>query len=286
MVRKNLPFVRVFFLYLPVLCSAAPSGSLNVYLDFSCMRPSVLNPKVSVPLNTCLVSPNAYGMAVQVLPACATGTASLDMYWDTACGSNIDVPDFQVEDNCYADDSGQHIRAVQFVCKSVAGGSAATSTTTLTFGSSLIPIASGAPSSGETQSKSPSSNNAQSTSSPDSKSNPSSTSGSTSSSSSPAPSPTKPAVDDDGSGSGSGLSRSAVVGLGVGVPIATLIVALLAWLFPVKKLRQRRKENNIASHQASMSNPMYGPTNPIHELPIGRGLHPTPSPYNPKGRYA
>ncbi|KAL8695721.1 MAG: hypothetical protein Q9224_003209 [Gallowayella concinna] len=285
MVRRFLSYLLVVLLYFPFLSSSAASGTLNVYLGFSCMKASVINPKVSVPLNTCLVSPNAYGMAVQVLPPCATGTAALHMYWDTSCGSDIDVPDYQIEDNCYADNSGQHIRAVQFVCPEVAGGSVATSTSTATFGSSLIPIASGASSSGDKkQSKSPSSNDAQATS------NPSSTSDLSPTSQSSVPSHTNAVVDDDSGGSSSGLSRSAVVGLGVGVPIATLLVALLAWLFPCKKIRQRRKENNVAS-QISMLNPAQytswnAPPNPIHELPTGRGLHPTPSPYKPGVRYA
>ncbi|KAL8811570.1 MAG: hypothetical protein Q9223_002088 [Gallowayella weberi] len=285
MFREIFHYVPVVFLCLPVLSISAGSGTLNVYLDFYCSKASVINPKVSVPLNTCLVSPNAYGMAVQVLPPCATGTAALHMYWDTSCGSGIDVPYFQIRDNCYADNSGQNIRAVQFVCPEVAGGSVATSTTTLTFGSSLIPIASDAPSSGaKKQSTSPSSNNAQPTS------NPSSTSDSSSTSPSTVPSHTNAPVDDDAGGSNSGLSHSAIVGLGVGVPIATLLVALLAWLFPCKKIRERKKENNLAS-QTSMSDHTHfprwnAPTNPVHELPTSRGWHSTPSPHKPGVRYA
>ncbi|KAI4282775.1 MAG: hypothetical protein L6R38_002697 [Xanthoria sp. 2 TBL-2021] len=278
MIRLILPHALIFFFHIPILVSSAGSGTLNVFLDFYCTKASVLSPKVSVPVNTCLVSPNAYGMAVQVLPPCATGRATLDMYWDTSCGSDIDVPDYQVEDNCYADNSGQHIRAVQFVCPEVAGGSAATSTTTVTFGSTLIPVASGAPSSEDKgQSKSPSKNDAQPTSNPSSTAPSSKTSSSTS-------------TDDESSGSSPGLSRNAVVGLSVGVPIATLIVAILAWLFPCKKIRQRKKEEKIAN-QTSMSNPAQysswtAPTNPIHELPTSGGLRPTPSPYHPKGSYA
>ncbi|KAL8992593.1 MAG: hypothetical protein Q9169_006980 [Polycauliona sp. 2 TL-2023] len=269
MVCRLLLYLHVLLLYFPILATSAGSGSLNVFLDFYCTKSSLLNPKVSVPINTCLVSPNAYGMAVQVLPPCATGKATLNMYWDTSCGSDIDVPDYQIEDNCYADNSGQHIRAVQFVCPEVEEGTVATSTVTTTFGSTLIPVASGAPSSiDKAQSSSPSENDAQPTSDTSASAD----------------------EDTDGGGSNSGLSRQAVVGLGVGVPIATLVVALLAWLFPCKKIRQRKKENRLTSSTSNTNGMQYSqwnvPNRPIHELPTGSGLQPTPSPHAPKGRYA
>ncbi|KAL8785818.1 MAG: hypothetical protein Q9213_003125 [Squamulea squamosa] len=247
MVRKTLPHVPVILLYLPVLSFSAASGSLNVFLDYYCLEASVVNPKVSVPVNTCLVGRSAYGMAIQVLPPCATGTATLDVYTDTSCGSDIDVPDDQIRSNCYEAKSEQHIMAVQFVCPEVAGGNVATSTTTVAFGSSLIPIASDTPSSGDKgQSKSLTSNKALPTSDP------------SSTSPSPGTSHTDAVGVDDSGGSSPGLSHNAVVGLGVGVPIATLVVALLAWLFPCKKIRQRRKEKHSAN-QTSTLNPRQSP---------------------------
>ncbi|KAL9001075.1 MAG: hypothetical protein Q9188_005533, partial [Gyalolechia gomerana] len=228
MIRKSFPLIIILFLSFPVYSISAALGKLNAFLDFNCMRASVINPTISIPIDTCLVSPNAYGFSIQTLPPCSAGTATLAMYWDTSCGNPVNVPSFQTEANCYVDDSGSHIRAIQFVCPEVDQGSVATSTTTATFGSSLIPIASDEPSSGGgPQPTTPSSNAAVPTSdsTSDSASSPSSTARNTNNSND----------NSNDSSSGSGLSRNAQIGLGVGVPLAALVVALLAWWFPCRK---------------------------------------------------
>ncbi|KAL9027736.1 MAG: hypothetical protein Q9196_003778, partial [Gyalolechia fulgens] len=136
------------------------------------------------------------------------------MYWDTSCGNPMDVPNSRIEDNCYVDGSGGAIKAIQFVCPEVDQGSLATSTTTATFGSSLIPIASGDSSSGRgLQPTTPSTNAAAPTSD--------STSDIPSSSTPPASSNTNNRDNNnDDNSSSSGLSRTAQIGLGVGVPLA------------------------------------------------------------------
>lgn len=236
-----LYFIILIF---PLTCTASPNGTLNPFLDYNCARASVVNPSVPLPIDTCLVSSGAYGLAVKTLPPCSSGTAKVATYQDNSCANAIDpIETAYGDDNCYIDDSGSYIKAVAFVCPDVAGGSVPTSTTTATFGSSLIPIASGAPASkGGGQSTSPSSNNASPTSNP----------GSASPSSTTTTTPSNISNSDDGGGSG--LSHGAVVGLGVGVPVATLLVALLAWWFPCKKIRNHGHGDN---QFGGMSQPLY-----------------------------
>lgn len=130
--------------------------------------------------------------------------------------------------NCYFD-GPVSIKAVQLVCTGVAGGSVPTATTTVTFGSSTIPVAGGpaATSHGGSQQSSRLVNNAVPTSKP------------TSSSSSSDPHPTSnPVGNDGGDGSSSGFSHNTQIALGIGIPLATLAVALLAWWFPCRRIRR------------------------------------------------
>ncbi|KAI4159462.1 MAG: hypothetical protein L6R39_000364 [Caloplaca ligustica] len=144
--------------------------------------------------------------------------------------------------NCYFN-GPLGVKALQFVCKDVAGGSVPTTTTTATFGSSSMPIATGAvptPNPGASQPASPSSNGAVTT---------------------PNPSSSSQASDGSSAGSGSGLSHNTQIALGVGVPIAALLVAFLAWQFP-KNIRHREAEGHAMVRPPLANSPANSPYNP------------------------
>ncbi len=262
MLQKILPPLFILLLSLPVFSQSSASGTLNIFLNFSCTRASVINPTVNIPVDTCLVTLGAYGIAVQILPPCSTGVATLAMYRDKSCANAVEIPDYLIEDNCYPNTMGGQISAVQFVCAEVAGGSVPTTTSTATFGSSLLPIASGTPFSGTgPRPTTPSSNDAAPTIDP--------------TSSSPTDSNS---VDGDGSGrSGSGLSQRTSITLGVAIPVIAVLVALLAWWFPCKKGKGSGGKHH--PHPGLMPAPIppshhqnWNPTpGPIYELSDARG---------------
>ncbi|KAK3176911.1 hypothetical protein OEA41_008237 [Lepraria neglecta] len=209
--------------HLPVRSLASAPGTLALFLDDICSQASIINPSVHVPINTCLVTPGALGIAVEALPPCTSGDATLIIYQDTSCanpvGSNIQY------ENCYFDGSG--VPAVLFACSEAAGGATATATSTVSAGSSSMPVAGDTPattsSGGTPEQTTPSSNGATTTSTPPS--------------SSTSQSSTNSGGDGSG-GTGSGLSHKGEIALGVGLPVGSIVVALLAWWFPCKKKRR------------------------------------------------
>lgn len=198
---------------------------------------------VNLPIDTYLVTPGAWGMAVKILPPCPTGEAALVMYQDTSYAQSIDEGTFYAI--CHSYYGG--VPVVQFVCKEVAGGSITTSTTTATFGKSATPVVGGAatPVFGEeSQPTSPISNNALPTSKP------------SSSSTFPGSSHTGYTINsDDTATSGSGLSHNAQVMQGVGIPVAALFIAIMAWQFPRRMRRYEKPGQNV--EQAPLPNLPY-----------------------------
>ena len=243
MTRRESVLKITFALNFLISTISASSGTLTVFSDLTCVKVSVVNPTVNLPANTCLISPNAKSVSVRALPACLSGSAKIATYRDTSCSNPMKEYDNLIENNCYSDGTTVAIKAIQFVCPEVESGSEPTSTTTATFGSSLIPIASDTPlSRGETQPVGSSSSGSLSISE--------STTSSATLTSSPAynsPSATPTIGSDNRNGdtpSGSGISRDAQIGIGIGVPVAALIVAVLAWWFPCKKGQRARQRHN------------------------------------------
>ena len=253
---------------------SAAAGTLNIFLDSVCRRASIVNPTVQLSANTCLVCPNARAISVRAVPPCLTGRAELALYEDASCTNPFDVPDSRIEDNCYYPNSLDRVKAVQFVCSEVESGREPTATTTVTFGSTLIPVASGEPASrSKTQSATPSTNTAIPTSEP----NASPTSPTPSSTDrNPTSSPRSSNVNDDGdSASKSGISRNAQIGIGIGVPVAALLVAILAWSFPCKKARRFGRSPHNAMGEVASTGPSpqrnWGPhLGPMQDLPADR----------------
>lgn len=128
-------------LYLSFLISTTSAqGQLAQFLDSECNEASPINPIVNLPLNTCLVTEGAGGLVVEIYPACTTGNTALQLYADTSC-ARPDSYAGDVENNCYWY-GGAGIPAAMFICGSVADGdSHATSTTTVSAGSVLVPVA-------------------------------------------------------------------------------------------------------------------------------------------------
>ncbi|KAI4130903.1 MAG: hypothetical protein LQ338_001500 [Usnochroma carphineum] len=274
--KVSLVFAVVFFGFPP--SSLAANGTLDVFLDGNCDKASIINPTVDLPANTCLVTPGAHGIAVELLPPCASGTATLVEYSDHSCVS-AEADDVVNYNNCYAY-GVEDIPAVQFVCK----GSVATSTITMTFGSSTIPVAAGTAApvpGGGSGTTSPPSNEAAPTTHP--------------SSSAPS-SHTDSGV--GGDGSSSGLSHNAQIALGVGVPVAALIVAFLAWQFPKRMRRHEEPEQYNMETLPTLPKPASPPYHATWNLHINNsqtqpdnrnyGYHQQSSaslpPYSPGGR--
>lgn len=226
-----LPFY-ILLHHLPVRSFASAPGTLALFLDEECSQASVINPSVHVPIDTCLVTPGALGIAVETLPPCTSGDATLIIYDDTSCANPVGG-DLQYE-NCYFD-GPIGVPAVLFACNKAAGGATATATSTVSAGSSSMPVAGGAPattsSGGTPEQTTPSSRGATTTSTPPS----SSTSQSSTNSSGDG---------SGGSGSGSGLSQEGQIALGVGLPVGSIVVALLAWWFPCKKKKRGHEQDD------------------------------------------
>ncbi|KAL8684090.1 MAG: hypothetical protein Q9218_008408, partial [Villophora microphyllina] len=66
---------------------AAAAGNLAFFLDEQCEEASTSHPSIALPIDTCLVTPGALGIAIQSLPACGSAGASFTMYLDTSCAN-------------------------------------------------------------------------------------------------------------------------------------------------------------------------------------------------------
>ena len=252
--RARLLSAIISLLSLPATSISAAAGTLSFFLNYSCRQASTVNPTVQIAANTCLATLSARGVSVKVAPPCLTGRAELAIYRDASCTTAFDSPDSMIEDNCYYPNIMGVIQAVQFVCPEVESGSEPTATTTATFGSTLIPVASNeAASSSQPKSATPSKN----TAIPIPESNASPTFAiSSPTDRNPTASPQSSNVNDDGDGaSKSGISRNAQIGIGIGVPVAALLVAILAWWFPCKKARRFGKGPHNAMGEVASTGP-------------------------------
>ena len=231
---------RDYILYLSLLVSTIfAQGQIAQFLDVSCAEESPVNPTVSLPLDTCLVTSGAYGLVPQRLPACPTGSgsATLQLYHDQSC-TVPKTSSISVNGNCY-DLGTSGIPAVMFICGSVAdGNSNATYTTTVTAASVLVPVAQAT---GATTTPSPGGLSSQTATN----ANEPTTSPATASSTAD---PSKANTDSSGGDSSSGLSQYDQIIIGIIIPIAALVVALLAWLCP-KPGNWRRGEGQQTAYR-------------------------------------
>ena len=206
------------FLVISAALAQSQSGQIAQFLDDECTHKSLIYPTVSLDLDTCLVTSGAYGLLPQLVPACNTGSAKLQVYQDQACTR----PDFSSldEDHCVSNDNFP-ISAVMFICTDESSGP--TATTTVTADSVLVP---GAKATGANSTSTHDGSSSQTTT--DSKGLITSAirTGSASYSS----------QTDASSGGGdldySGFSQRDQIILGVVLPVGSLAVALLAWLYP------------------------------------------------------
>lgn len=217
-------FTRLeYIVYLSFLISTAVAqGQIAQFLDFNCDQGSPINPSVSLPLDTCLVTSGAQGVVVQVYPRCPSGSGNttLQLYKDTLCASPDTFDGFDTD--CYWF-GGSGIPALMFLCGSVAeGDSHATSTSTVTAGSVLVPVAKAT---GDTTS--PTSDSLSSQTATDSNGLVASATPTSSASN-----PSQTSASSTDGGSSSGLSQHQQIILGIALPVGSIIVALLAWQCP------------------------------------------------------
>jgi hypothetical protein len=184
-------------------CDPSPAGALETTIDLAS--------------NVCLDTPGVVGIAIQKVPPCDVGTATLVRYEYAACA----VPGgIQSYDWCLYYSPLLSFAAIMFACSTA--NAVPTSTSTVSLGATY-PVGSGAsPANTQTTTAGPATAPATQTSSDSgvvtSSARSSSQSGGSASS----------------SNSSSGLSQSDKIALGVGIggAGATIIVAILAWLCP------------------------------------------------------
>ena len=266
LISMALFLVQTLFLScLPLVSHAAAPGTIAFYNDEICEEASHVNPSIKLASDICLViHGGAEGVAVQTLPKCASGTATLEMYSDTSCTqpSNGDVE----YGNCYFN-GPNGIAALAFVCGDASLALAATTTSTVTAGPSILPVATGTGDSGSPTGAASSLPSAQITAASSGQTPasggiiPAATS---TSSNPPNPAQTTNTSSKSKSG-GSGLSKGQQIGLGIGLPVAAIVVALVAWLWPkpLKKNRiQRPTEQSTWSPNSPSSSMALAPRRP------------------------
>ena len=224
------------------LAASDAAGKINLYDDYNCNHPSTLNPTVTLPLSTCLVTTGGEGLVIADFPPCPQSTATLIYYQDTACGvQTTDVSTSISAQNCFQLAFGTDLynaRAVMFSCQPAANNPQPSSTTTAVV-SALAAVATGS-----TESNGSGSSTSAAGSTPTDTSTQKNSTGSSGSNSNgdTSTSTSTSASTSSGSGSGSGLNTgdiiALVVGLGIGIP--TIVIMLAAWLFPDIRHKLRR----------------------------------------------
>ncbi|KAL8747285.1 MAG: hypothetical protein Q9190_000829 [Brigantiaea leucoxantha] len=232
----SLSIIDLLFAFSLLPLSFAAPGQLAIFLDEVCNDPSVINPSIHLASNICLVTQNVGSVAIQILPSCTSGGAKVILYEDTSCANQATKDTTMVSNNCYY--FGLYgIPALLFACDNDAGGDTATSTSTITAGSSTLAVAQDTPIAASPMS----SNTPGETTAIPSANNPSVIKSRPSSSNSLGPSPTS----SDGSNgstdtSGSGISHRTQIILAIALPTGALVIAILAWLFPFNGIKHFR----------------------------------------------
>ena len=222
------------------LAASDAAGKINLYNDYDCNHPSSLNPTVTLPLSTCLVTTGGEGLVIAEFPPCPQSTATLIYYQDVACGvPTSDVSTSIFAQNCFQLASGTDLynaRAVMFSCQPAANNPQPSSTTTAVV-SALAAVATGSTESngsGSSTSAAGSTPTDTSTQKNSTDSSGSNSNGGTRTSTSTSTGTSTSTSTSTSSGSGSGLNTgdiiALVVGLGIGIP--TIVIMLAAWLFP------------------------------------------------------
>ena len=197
------------------ISTAFAQGQIAQFLDWDCYQKSPVNPTVSLPLDTCLVTSGALGIVVQLFPGCPTGNATLQVYKDESCVTHDTDPnnDGNEDNHCFnSGNSGNSIiPAVMFICGSVADeNSDATSTVPVAKPTGATTTSTSGVLSSQTATDSNASITPLSSASNLSQMNASS----------------------NGGDSGAGLSQYDQIIIGIIIPVTAIVVALLAWLYP------------------------------------------------------
>jgi len=226
------------------LAASDVPGKVNLYEDYNCFHASTLNPTVTLPLSTCLVTPGGYGLVIAAYPPCPSSSASLLFYQDASCGVQVKVTTSIGADKCFLLWDGFYdARSVMFTCQPAAANPQPSSTTTAIV-SQLAAVATGSPTGN---------GNSQTTSAVGPEPTNTGTSGTTNSSpgNSSGTNNSNPG-NSTSSSSGSGLSTSDIIALAVGLGVGglTITIMLLAWLFPNFRHRLRSWMSSWLDHMA------------------------------------
>ncbi len=232
-------------LYLSFLISTIlAQGQIAQYLDDFCSEKSAINPTVSLPLDTCLVTSDVVeGLVVQILPRCLTGNvnATLQVYNDQSCAI-LSSTAYAKDDGCVSSPIG--LPSVMFICGSAADGdSVASSTTTVTAGSVLVPVAGATGITTDPTSSGLSSQTATDLNGLVASASPTSS----------ASNPSRTNTSGTGGSPSSGLSQNEQIILGIALSASAIAVALLAWLYP----KAGNSGGNRQNHYGMLNYPGY-----------------------------
>lgn len=228
-----LRFHPIFGSHTLAASDAAP-GKIDLYDDYDCGHPSTLNPTVTLPLSTCLITTGGGGLVIAELPPCPQSTATLIYYSDTACGvQTTDVSTSITSSSCFQLAAGTDLynaNSVMFSCQPAANNPQPSSTTTAVV-SALAAVATGS-----TESNGSGSSTSAAGATPTDTSTQKNSTGSGGSNSNDGTTSTSASSD---SGLDTGDIIALAVGLGIGIP--TIVIMLAAWLFPDFRNKLRRQ---------------------------------------------
>ena len=252
-----LPLLFFFSVILPSHAASSnifdTPGSVALFLDEGCEKPTTNPTTAELALSTCLVTHGALGISVEHLPHCPSGSYMLQLFEDTTCSNGVNLN--QSNGLCFSN-GPSGIPAVAWECAGADQAFDATATSTVAVGTVLSAATSGASMTTSTTVSAPSTTNGKSGAITATATNSALTS---SANGNPSPTGTSSANgtqtgSSDSGGSSPGLSRTDQIAIGVVLPAGAIVIALLAWLWPKPFRKGRRDERHKA--QAVMAQPV------------------------------
>lgn len=244
-----LPLLFFFSFILPSHAASSnifdTPGSVALFLDEGCEKPTTNPTTAELALSTCLVTHGALGISVEHLPHCPSGSYMLQLFKDTTCSNGVNLN--QSNGLCFSN-GPSGIPAVAWECVGADEAFAATATSTVEARTVLSATTNGGTAPSATVSA-PSATNGKNGA-------PTTTATKSALTSSATGTPSPPGTssgngsqtgsgDSNGNGGSSpGLSRNDQIAIGVVLPAGAIVIALLAWLWPkpFKKGKRDRRD--------------------------------------------
>lgn len=252
-----LPWLLFFSMILPSHAASSnifdTPGSVALFLDEGCEKPTTNPTTAELALSTCLVTHGALGISVEHLPHCPSGSYMLQLFQDTTCSNGVNLN--QSNGLCFSN-GPSGIPAIAWECAGADEAFAATATSTVEAGTVVSAATSGAGRTTSTTVSAPSTTNGKSGAITATATKSALTSSATGN---PSPTGTSSANgsqtgSSDSGGSGAGLSRTDQIVIGVVLPAGAIVVALLAWLWP--KPFRKSKQNQTDKAPAARGQPL------------------------------